>query len=234
MSLWTIAPGAGAAPSTAVACDRTTLGGLEQRAPSGSNYLARTHIGCTSSGMWILYDRLCHQGGLDGTVTTAQTTNLPTAALTRYTDGVGVMAMVENYSTGGATPTTFTLSYTNQAGTSGQTSQPVAFGGTGNRENVRAFLVPLQSGDYGVRSVESLTLASTTSGIGNFGITLIRPLLFLPVNMTSSAAVTIDSLFHLGMLPEEDEACLAWLMVPGNSSTATGTMVASLKIAEAL
>lgn len=235
MSLWTTAPEGGSAPTTAAAPTRATTGALGQRDASGSNYLSRVHLGCTVAGTWILADRLSHQGGLDGTVTTAQTTNLPTAALTRYTSGVGVMMALEVYSqvgTGGST--TATVSYTNQTPTAGQTSPAIVFGGTGNREAARFFIIPLAAGDTGVSSVESVTLSVTTNLAGNFGVTLFRPLLFLPVDMTNSAQVTIDSFIHLGDLPEVvNDACLFWIFVPGNSTTATGTMVSSVRIAEA-
>ena len=76
----------------------------------------------------IMIDLLNISGGLSGTVTTPQTTNLPTAALTRYTSGEGVMAGIIIFSTVGTTSTTITISYTNQAGTSGRTSTATSFG----------------------------------------------------------------------------------------------------------
>ncbi|RTK96146.1 MAG: hypothetical protein EKK64_04915 [Neisseriaceae bacterium] len=120
----------------------------------------------------MIFDRLSHQGGLSTTTTSPQTTNLPTAALTRYTNGHNVMAALEFYTTNsGGVATTATISYTNQDGTSGKTSKPVSFGGglTG-----RLLIVPLDDGDTGVRSVESVTIAADTTVSSNFGVTLLR------------------------------------------------------------
>lgn len=236
MSTWLLAPNAAATPSTAIVCDRTTVGAMGQRNASGSgtNYLAQTHIGCTSSGVWILADRLCQQGGLDTTSSSPQTVNLPTPTLTRYTDGVGVMMGLELHGTNGATQTTINVDYTNQDGTSGQTSASILFGGTGYRESARFLPIGLASGDYGVRSIESYTQAGTAGGAGACGLVLYRPLLYLPIDMANNMSLTFDSFLHLGMLPKiEDDACLWWLFVPGNSSTATGTLTVSSRIAEA-
>lgn len=235
MSLWTTAPDGGTAPTTAVAPDRTTAGAMGQRNASGTNWLARVHLGCTVAGTWILCDRLSHQGGLSGTPTTAQTTNLPTAALTRYTSGVGVVAAVEIYTQVGASGVGVTIDYTNQAGTGGQVSPAAVLGGTGYREAARLLIVPLAAGDTGVLSVESVTLSNNTGTAGNFGVTLFRPLVFLPVDMANSMQATFDAFLGLGELAEiVNDACLFWVFVPGNSTTATGAMVSRIRIAEAL
>jgi len=173
-------------PTTAVVCDNTlNTPGLAQcigQTNPAANALRL--IGATlgaSLGLddnsLILYDRLVHQGGLDATSIAAQTTNLPTPALTRYTDGVGVWILVTVWTLVGTTATTITASYTNQAGTAGRTTVATAFGGTGFREFGRGILLPLQAGDTGVKSVESVTLAASTTTAGNFGVALIKPLM---------------------------------------------------------
>ena len=70
------APGQGAIPSTAAVCDNTLLGGLTFTNPTSglSSYLARANLCCSNAASEILiYDRLAHMGGLNGTLTTAQT-----------------------------------------------------------------------------------------------------------------------------------------------------------------
>lgn len=181
-SLYAAAPNAGTAPSTAAAPDNTHASAVFQNPRLSSFtaplYLAQAELsnavqsGCTQ----MLIDRLSHQGGLSGIVATAQTTNLPTAALSRYTSGDGVMAALEIYTAVGATAQTATCSYTNQAGTAGRTSKPVAFGATGNNAAGRFILLPLQDGDTGVRSVESVLLSGSTVTAGNFGVTLFKPI----------------------------------------------------------
>ena len=247
MSLWTAAQDAGSTPSTAVAPTSATTGALGQ-VDGGSSALVVSAIeaaavatpaaqGMYASRMLILADRLSHQGGLDGTVTTAQTTNLPTAALTRYTSGDGVWAVVEVYTAVGSTVTTVTASYTNQAGTASQTTQAVAFGGvssTAGAGPVRSVgLLPLASGDTGIRSVESVTLAASTTTAGNFGITLLKPLLLLPLGVNDPYQYDLVRGTLAGGLPEIlDGACLFWLWGNYVSSAGSARVHSSVSFAE--
>lgn len=227
-STWTLAtvPSAGAVPSTSAALDRTTTGAFTIPASTTNlrclrGLLANTRIGVCGI---TLIDRLVHQGGLSGTVTTAQTTNLPTAALTRYTSGAGVMAALEIYTAVGATGTTATVSYTNQAGTSGRTSSVMTFGATGYNAATRFMIIPLDPADTGVRSVESVTLAATTGTAGNFGVTLFKPISLLPHFARSTGlGAPFDQIMNGGLTVEviDPSACLMLLMNLAASSTAT-------------
>lgn len=176
-------------------------------------------------GTYMLCDRLSHQGGLSGTLTTAQTTNLPTAALTRYTTGEGVIAMVSVIQQLGASTTTYTLSYTNQAGTSGKTSVAARIGGAAaDRSTLRTFFTPLAAGDTGVRSVESFTLAATTGTTSQVGISLIKPLLMIQVDnqYITDTANLLNNSMHGGLPEILDDAFLFWVFIG-----ATTTMTAS-------
>lgn len=177
-------PAAGAAPTTAAVPTNTTTGALGQLDPTGTRRIIDFVVAWSraTGGLVTICDRLSHQGGLSGTTTGAQTTNLPTAALTRYTSGVGVMAGAEIYTSIGTTATTITASYTNQAGTSGQVSPLQVFGGTGYNQASRRVLLPLAAGDTGVRAVASVTLAASTLTAGAFGVTLFYPLISIPID----------------------------------------------------
>lgn len=200
---WMETPNAGAAPTTAVVPTRALAGvfgklneGQQGEAASGDLYINRIRVlphypAGICSGNLLLYDRLSHQAGLSGTTTGAQTTNLPTAALTRYTDGVGVMACIQCYASVGNTEVNLTCSYTNQAGTAGRTSVAMEFSsssGAGSIDDIQP--LALQQGDTGVRSVESVTLSASTLTAGNFGVTLIRPLAIIPLMMASVTDLT--------------------------------------------
>lgn len=188
---------ASVAPGAAVACNNTTAGALLQNprlpgALTNQLWLAEFEYGfgaVTSGGtagnglrsLGMLIDRLCHMSGLSGTSTSAQTVN--SATLPRYTSGDGVMMAFEVYVNLGNTGTTATVSYTNQAGTSGRTSQPILVSGGAQQRDIDSFVViPLQDGDTGVQSVQSITLAASTLTAGNFGITLFKPLAFMPMD----------------------------------------------------
>ena len=87
--------GAGAIPTTVEAPTNATLGAIPYRnAATGINYLTKFRfIGDdTDSLCAMLYDRLLHIGGLDGTVTTAQTVG---GTITRNTGGVGNQIWIE-------------------------------------------------------------------------------------------------------------------------------------------
>lgn len=178
-------PAAGVAPTTSVVPTRATTGALGQVNPTGTRRILRAIFNWlpNTGGLLTLADRLVHSGGLSGTTTGAQTTNLPTATLTRQTSGVGVMAALEIYTAVGTTGTTATVSYTNTVPTAGQTSPAATFGGTGFATSGRFIVLPLAVGDVGVTAVASVTLAaSTVSAAGNFGVTLFYPLVSIPMD----------------------------------------------------
>lgn len=227
-SLWATATNAGAAPTTAAVPTRATTGALGQGNPlTNPLRVGRFEMGsATSAGaVFILCDRLSHQGGLNGTTTGAQTTNLATAALTRYTSGAGVMAALEIYTAVGATTVDATVSYTNTTPTSGRTSKAIAFGGTGYSTAARILPIALQPGDTGVTSVESVTLSASTLTVGNFGVTLFRPLIAFPYPVNVGLNLTYDPMVNLGAcMPQiQSNACLFWIMC---SNTGTGSNMA--------
>jgi len=181
----------------------------------------------------IVVDLLNINGGLSGIVTGAQTTNLPTAALTRYTTGEGVMAGIVIYTIVGTTATTISINYTNQAGTSGRISTVTSFGGTTFREVNILIPIPLQAGDTGVRSIQSVTVAATTGTAGNFGVCLFKPLAMIslesastnmPLDSVSSGCI-INSLCEIN-----PDACLTLASIPNAQSAQN--VAAALILAE--
>ncbi len=217
-------PDPGVAPSTAVVPDRATTGALGQRNPNGSNQLRLIEMlsALELEDGWIaLIDRLSHQGGLSGTVTTEQTTNLPTAALTRGdTSGVGVYAGLEVYTQIGATATLPTIRYTNSAGTANRISPAAQFGATGRRNPGAFAIMPMASGDKGVRSVEGVTLDVTSGTAGNFGVTLFRILGFWPYTRQWGHQ-PLDEFLQAGgvsFAAIPNDACLAFIGCTGTSA----------------
>ena len=59
------------------------------------------------------------------------------------------------------------------------------------------YQVPLQSGDKGVRSVQSVTLSSTTGTAGNFGITLMKRIATIP--LTTANVPNVQDFASLGL-----------------------------------
>lgn len=216
-------PSAGAAPTTAAVPSRTIAGALGQaNADTERLMLSAARFSSTAAGFYILCDRLSHQGGLSGNVTTSQTTNLPTAALTRYTGGAEVCMALEIYTQIGTTASTVSVTYTNEAGTGSRVTPACVIGGTGFREVRRMICPPLVAGDLGVRSVESVIINTTATGtVGAFGVTLFRPLYGFHIDRVG-AQVTFNLLDGgmTGGLPEIlDDACLFWMFIPDRTST---------------
>jgi hypothetical protein len=228
---WTKSLPAGVAPTTSVVPTNSTVGALGQSNPANGTQLniLGAQFSALVPGTYLVCDRLSHQGGLSGIVTTAQTTNLPTAALTRNTTGDGVMLGITIYTAVGATATTIRASYTNQSGTAGRLTPLITFGGTAFRELDRLVILPLQSGDTGVRSVQSVTVIATTGTAGNFGVTLFKPLYGICVDdlrgsVGASGFITGKTIG--GIAKVEDNACL--FIVPISQSingTGCGTII---------
>lgn len=225
-----------AIPTTAAALTKADTSALNYYLPNYTPevpYIIGARVNTAGArGAFLIVDRLSHQGGLDGTAITTQTTNLPTAALTRYTDGVGVMIGLTIYTTIGATGTTVTASYTNQAGTPGRTTVAQAIGATGFNAAGRMIILPLAAGDTGARSVESVTLTATTGTAGNFGVTLFKVLGGICVYESQGVFVgdIITGGVVGGLASFDDNAHLSLLFV-GDNTTSSGGM--SLLIGEA-
>lgn len=197
-------PVAYATPTSAVAPTVSTIGSMP--IPAGTtNNLRCLEVDWTfgdAGGFAILCDRVSHQGGLVGNLNTTQTTNLPTAALTRYTSGEGVWAAAEIYSSVGASAAQITTSYTNQAGTPGRISRGVTIGSSAFNTPGRFQILTPQNGDTGFRSVESVILSVTTGTAGNFGITLFKPLVLLATDL-QRRKTTLNALVSGGLQLEE-------------------------------
>lgn len=210
-------------PSTAATMSSSSAGSWGQASASGGTdlFLLSVVVSSLQPGSVIIYDRLVQHGGLSGTTTTAQSTGT-WPSLPRYTGGTGVELWAEIYTQIGATGTTITASYTNQAAVSGQTSVSTTFGGTGFREAQRVLPLPLASGDKGVTSVASMTVLATTGTAGNFGATLAYPLIVIPLPLAGtgrlwSGIMTAGGPLDLGTAVG---SCLTEAFVP-NGTTAT-------------
>lgn len=228
--LWRSSVPLGAIPTTAVVPDTDTLGALGQRdAGSGlQNSIIGYRLSALNPGVYIICDRLAHSGGLSGTSTAEQTTNLPTPTLTRHTSGVGVMIGLTIYTGVGSTATTVSAKYTNQSGTGSRATPLVQIGaGNFNAPN-RMILLPLQDGDSGVRSVEGVTLTATTGTVGNFGVTLFKPLYVICVESLSgvSSGGFVTGLSAGGIPAVENGACLFPISFgAGANAACSGTII---------
>ena len=168
-----------------------------------------TTAGTAIPSYWTLADYLLFYPLIDGDNTDQQDMD-NTVTLPRYATGDGVQCMAV-CTTPMTTTATCTVSYTNQAGVAGRTStfslifstavgcivsSPAATGAGGS---VSAF-IPLDGGDTGMRSIESVTL-STPSG-GFFALVLVKPLSNLVLRETGVTTEITQAMQRGGVLPQ--------------------------------
>lgn len=228
-SLWTTAglPTSGTAPAAATMAipNSSTAGAFYFSNPTAPalTYLSKISMTAATAGTIILYDRVGHSGILNGTLTTAQTVGGSTIDR-NYTGVLGedIEMFVEWYTATGATASNITVSYTNELGTAGRTSVSTAMVAT---PVVGQMLpIPLQSGDRGVQSVQSVTLSASTGTAGAFGITLLKRIAEIPITV-ANGGIVLDP-FATGFPQIKDNACLSMMVLCSTTSTGfiTGTI----------
>jgi hypothetical protein len=221
-------------PSASVILNKNSLEAITPIPTIGSGSLQLLGARLRSSGGGgagiILMDLLVQNGGMDATSIATQTTNLPTTALTRYTNGEGVMGAIIIHSVIGTTATTFTVSYTNSAGVSGRTSTPTQIGAGSFREIMVLLPIPLKAGDTGIQSIESVTLAGTTGSAGNFGVCLYKPLAMLSMESTTAESL-LDMVSTGGVIGQfaeiNPDACLTIGIISSVNQQISGTIISN-------
>ena len=241
-SLWraTGQPGQGAIPTVVATCNNTTVGtiGFNQQTSPSTSYGAYLEIATGNAAMTMeLHDRLANMGGLNGTLTTAQSVNLDLNTLlatdnidkrkgdANYSD---VQWWLEWYTATGVTAVTATIVVTYNDGTTGNLSV-LSFAATRPASHMiplNSLIPSAQSGKF-IRGIVSVTLSATTGTAGNFGVTVTRP------RMTLSSPFAnfkfIADWAQLG-LPEIYNSSAIFPIVL-TSTTSTGTVRGGGKIA---
>ena len=241
-SLWraTGQPGQGAIPTVVATCNNTTVGtiGFNQQMSPSKSYGAYLEIATGNAAMTMeLHDRLANMGGLNGTLTTAQSVNLDLNTLLA-TDNIGtrkgdanysdVQWWLEWYTATGGTAVTATIVVTYNDGTTGNLSVLSLAGSrpASHMIPLNSLIPSAQSGKF-IRGIVSVTLSATTGTAGNFGVTVTRP------RMTLSSPIAnfkfIADWAQLG-LPEiyNSSAIFPIVLTP---TTSTGTVRGGGKIA---
>lgn len=158
---------------------------------------------------------------------TPTTLNNGAARPTRHNNGAGVQASAIVATAIGAATPTLTMTYTDQGGVSGTgaftasaNSLPVGslFSG-GTAAQLGAPYMSLAAGDSGVRTLDSYTIGSGTTGTVSF--VLHRPIAKVPLVAVNTAGER-DFLAQMPSLPRiDDDACLAFLILVGGSLVAS-------------
>lgn len=187
---------------------------------SASTTLAPAHF--------TLCDYLMHYPLIDGDDTAQQDLD-NTATLPRYTTGEGVHCMVV-CTTPMVVNASCTINYTNSDGTPGRTSTfqllattvvgcIVSSSDNTGAANAASPFVPLASGDKGIRSIQSITLATGAGGF--FAIVLVRPLAHIQIRELNTVTEIDGITGRGGSVPRiYDGAYLNFIYQPGQSGTA--------------
>ena len=240
-SLWraTGQPGQGAIPGAAAVCSDVLMGAMQftQQTAPATSYLGIMEGLCSNSATVLeIHDRLMHMGGLNGTLTTAQTANvdiganLATSNLdvrkgdANYSD---IQWWLEWYTDTGGTAVTATVNVTYNDDTSGNLTG-VSLAATRRASFMQPLngLIPsADSGKY-IKDVNTVTLSATTGTAGSFGVTATRyrAALYKPL---ANARFTADWA-GLGLPEIPNTSCLMLIQLAG--ATSTGTVRATGKI----
>jgi len=188
--------------------------------PSGNAYVSDLSLsqgvnGSNLPGVMYLCDRLWENSGLSVTSTTAQAitpATLPARDRLASTNGDNVWAGVEWSSAGGAGTPTVTLTYTNQAGTTGQSA---TFTGLTAPPAGTMEIFQLAAGDNGVRAPTSF-IQSATRTSGTMHLVLFR--VIAAVAMTIPGRQAQGDLFRLGFPKVLNDSCLFFLFRSNSTS----------------
>lgn len=134
---------------------------------SGNSYLTRFVAEATIPGTIILADRIWdNQPAVS--VTTAQSISSPTWPArdsNGSTNGLGIMLGLEIVAATSSTAATISVSYTNSSGTAGRVGTAIDVPTAAANAIGNFYRIGLAAGDQGVRSVQSITMATDwTSG----------------------------------------------------------------------
>ena len=178
----------------------------------------------------ILCDYLLYYPSIDDSVLDEQIMD-NTVTLPRYTDGDGVQVIAVSVAgrTGGAR---FYFTYTNSDGVSGRVSQTcyqnnsAALGtlqGNGQNTNVASSaFIGLQSGDSGVRSIDSVFMLD--ADVGLMTLILVKPL-GTSVIREITAPSEKDYFLESGTIPRVyDDAYLSFICLPQGTLAATALL----------
>ena len=164
-------------------------------------------------------------------VTGTPTTLNNTATLPRYTTGDGVFPIIAVQSALGATQPVLTLTYTDEAGNTGNAglalTSPVASApiSTLFLNNGSPFL-PLAGSDKGVRKIDSYTLSTGTTG--TVAIILVKVLAEIDVYAINTGVIA-DYVASIPTFPKiEDNPCLGIIGVPGGAMAAGAVVSGTL------
>lgn len=219
-SLWRVGryPAAGADPAgTPGEAYSSTDGGLAKWANLSpqTKHLVSLEGGASVDCMLMLYDRLVGVGGI--TLNSTGNKTVSSATLPRYTDGKGVQAWLEvTTATTTTAPIVSMNSYTDQDGNTGASGATITFPAAATNVDALIGPLPVASGDYGVRAVSTINVATAASA-GVASLVLLRPLAYLP--LVANVGNALDFMAMIPSLPRIYDGATPALAIQAGSTT---------------
>lgn len=196
-------------------------------------YLKKLLVYSASTGFQsstlMLCDYVLYYPFIDGDATGNQDL-VNSVPLPRYTTGEGLRAMLVSQGsyTGAAQ---FSINYTNQSGVAGRVSPTVTTNtaaraatlvNSGTAAGNSGPFLPLQSGDYGMRSIESINFVSPNGGI--LALVLVKPIFEIGIQEVTATFATpsqIENFYdNVSGNQIEDGAYLNFICLPNASLAA--------------
>lgn len=161
----------------------------------GANFLTEIQLAASVNHSHLFFDVLWVNSGIVVTTTTAQaitTPTLPARDVNGTTDGEGcqIAMLTTTANTNAAAIANSTVSYTNSDGVSGRTATLSAIAGSQIPQSAVIGTIVwfnLQAGDKGVRSIQSITLA-TSLGAGAVSLMICRDIATLGTTVPNVSA----------------------------------------------
>lgn len=238
-SMWraTGTPAQAAIPGAAAIPTKATLGSLmnwTNPASGRHRYLAAATVALAVLGASVDFvDRIAHMGGLNATLTTAQTVALDVDSLkgTRAANDLSnVQWWLEVYTDIGTTATTGSIVYVSDTDASTQTITGFAIGGASpaNRAGRMFPIVPVAG--HPIRSITSFQQVATTGTAGSYGFTA-------TVQLGNSVCAIAnkkekDDWASLPLARLHEDSCVAMIVLC--LSTTSGTILGHASIPDVL
>lgn len=204
-----------------IAC---TIGGSDHL------YLTNAAVNHVTGNNVHMYVDLCVAAG-SVSATSATSQNISTTSLSRWTSGEGLCMTLEVTTALGATAANITISYTDQAGNTANSTGAIAL----TTSAIAARLMPVQdgpmirfaSGDSGVRQIEGCIL-SANMGSGALAAMIYKPLVVIPSLTVSlmperSTPATLSGIKQLTSAAGGEKPFIGSFIL--TSTTSTGTIL---------
>jgi hypothetical protein len=233
-SLWLSAgyPTVGATPGAAAVCSDATTGAHKLPARTGGQdrVIGHSFMNFTLAGNTLIFeDRMAHMGGLNGTLTTAQTVSLDASVTTSNlverrgaSDYSELKWYLEWYTATGATGVNATVAVTYVD----DTTSNIVIALPATVAASRRYEIQPTNGKF-IKSVQSVTLSATTGTAGSFGVTVCRPIVHI-ITDVNNKGLNFDWA-QLGAREVYDNSCLTTSVLC--NATATGAILGNIIMA---